>query len=442
MKPIKKKLAKLFIVIVAVCAVVGSLFAFVPMHGKTFDFYSAIASIRTSNELGGGVYAEYAIDNEPTEKQINEAVQTINKIMEDNGYANADVMNLNNKKIRVEIGYPIDSSSLADSYSLLSAVGVGKFELGSSSSKVFIEGKKHITDVVVNTYNSQIYVVLNFNEEGVAQYEELLKESSKQIYVLMGGETMTSFSSEGITASSQMPLSFTDYASAEDFAMKVKLGCMDVELNSDTVEINTTSSLLGATNLTADPYAKGYNFSAVAIAGVVAIAVLVLLGLAYMIWKNGIIGGFQALALLFDCIILAILLWAMPWIEVGFSALIAIAVGVGILFASSFILTSKIEEEYKQGKTVAASFESAYKKSQSKVLATGIVLAFIFGIVALIAGGELRVFGLITFLFAGLSMLHTLVMLPGFIRIFEAFNDGATKLYRFEKREEVSNEKE
>lgn len=437
MKPIKKSLAKVFIVIVAVCLVIGTLFAFVPMNGKSFEFFSAAGSIRTSNELGGGVYAEYSIVNEPSTNQINKAVQNIKTVLEDNGYTNATVMNIANKKIRVEIGYPNGEENLSDSYSLLSAVGVGLFELRSSSSEedTFIVGNKHITEVDINTYNSQIYVVLKFNDEGVKQYEAML-EKSDTIYVMMGGQTMTSFDSKNITASESMPLTFTDYSSAEDFAMKVKLGSMDVELDSQTVEINTTSSLLDNKNLSANPLDKGFSFSSTLIAGVVAIAVIVLLGLAYMIWKNGIIAGFQALALAFDAIIAIILFWAMPWIQVGFSSLIAIGVGVAILFASTFIFTSKFEEEFKLGKTVSASFESAFKKSIAPVIAVGVVLTFIFGVVALIASSELRVFGLITCIFSALSMFSTLIMLPGFIKIFEAFNDGATKLYRLPKRED------
>ena len=110
------------------------------------------------------------------------------------------------------------------------------------------------------------------------------------------------------------------------------------------------------------------------------------------------------------------------------------------MFATSLIFTSRFEEEYKQGKTIAASLEGAYKKSMQSILAVGIALTVIFGIVAIVGAGELKVFGLITCIFSSLSLFSSLIMLPRFINIFEAFNDGAIKPYRLQKREGNDNE--
>ena len=247
---------------------------------------------------------------------------------------------------------------------------------------------------------------------------------------------MTSFSSSNITASSSMPLSFNDYVSAEDFAMKVKLGSMPIELNPDTVRINTTSSVLNSILMSANPSDDGFGFSITKVLGIVAISIAVVAALVFMLVKYGVIGAFNALALLFDTIVAFLLLWAFPWVEIGLSGLIAIGFGYAILLASSMLFASRFEEEYKQGKTVAASFEGAFKKSMHGILAIGIALTVIFGIVAIVASAELRVFGLITCIFSALSLFSSLIMLPGFIRIFEAFNDGSTKPYRLPRREE------
>jgi len=437
MKPIKKKKAKIFIALIAIAAVLGSLFAFVPMNFGGAEFTSVLGSLNYSSELGAGVYAEYDLDGEYSTNQINNSISTINGVLEKEGYAGANIFSVGQEKIRIEIGYPVKSSSLKDSYTLLKAIGVGVFELRSSSaeSDTYIVGKDHIKGVEINTYNSAIYVVLNFNDKGVEAYGKLL-EASDTIYVCMGGETMTSFDSKNITASESMPLSFNDYASAEDFAMKVKLGSMPVELNSDTVTINTMSSVLDDGVMTANPEIKGFNTSVTRVVSFIAIAFVIVLGLAFMIIKYGVLGAFQALAILFDTIIAVILLWAFPWIEIGFSSIIAICLGYALLLTTSLIFAARFEEEYKQGKTVMASFEGAFKKSLRGILATGIALTIIFGIVAIVASAELKVFGLITCIFACLSLFSSLIMLPGFIKIFEAFNDGATKPYRLTKRED------
>lgn len=424
MKPIKKKTAKLFIILIAIFAVLGTLFTFVPMHFGATTFTSIAADIRKSAEIGDGVYAEYDFDDTYSQDKINNTINTVKKVLEESGYPGASVFSVGGEKLRVEIGYPVKYGSLKSSYSLLNAIGVGQFELRSSSSAddTYIIGNKHISDVKVSTYNSTIYAVLYFNDAGVQAYSDML-EASSTIYVYMGGELMTSFSSSNITASSSMPLSLPTYESAEDFARKVILGSMDAGLNKESMVINTfkTSRL---------------TF----ILFVVAISLITLGGLVFLAVKNGVISCFKLLATLFDMIIVLLVIWAFPWVEIGFSSLLAFAFGTILLFTTTYIFTSRFEEEYKQGKTVSASLESGYKKSLSGMVSGNLVLAVILGVVAIFASGELKVFGLITCLFSLVSIFDGTLMLPGFIKIFEAFNDGGAKAYRFATREEKKDE--
>lgn len=438
MKPIKKKTAKLFIALIAICAVVGSVFAFVPMNFGETTFNSVLGSFTYSPELSSGVYAEYDLNGDFTTKQINNSIETIKGVLENKGYPSANVFSIGSEKIRIEVGNSNKSDSLKETYSILSAIGVGVFELRSSSAEkdTYIIGKDHVKSVEINTYNSAIYVVLNFNSAGEEAYHKLL-DASDTIYVCMGGQTMTSFDSSSISASESMPLSFTDYASAQDFMMKVKLGSMPIDLNSETVNINTMSSLLGNGKLSANP---NRSVTIAKVMGYVSIALVILVGLAFLIFKFGVLGAFEALALLFDAIIAVILLWAVEWVEISLSSFIAIDFGFVILLTTSYVYASNFEDEYKQGKTVLASFEGAFKKSVTGVLAAGIALTIIFGVVAIVASAELKVFGLITCIFSCLSLFSTLVMLPGFVKIFEAFNDGAIKAYRLPKKEEETNE--
>jgi len=439
MKPIKKKTAKFLIAIIVICAIVGSIFAFVPMNFGSSRFNSAFGALSYSPELASGVYAEYDLNGDYSNIKINSSISTIKKVLEEEGYPGANVFAVGGKKVRVEIGYNKNIETLKEPYALLNAIAVGVFELRSSSSEddTYIIGKDHIKSVEINTYNSAIYVVLNFNKAGEEAYHELL-DASDTIYVCMGGETMTSFDSKEITASESMPLSFTDYASAEDFAMKVKLGSMPVELNKDTFTVNTMSSVFDYGNLTANPQNNKVNITK--LMGFIAIGLVILLCIVYLSIKFGVLGLFQAIAVLFDAIIAVVLLWAFEWVEISLSSLIAIEIGFSLLFGTAFVFVSNFEEEYKQGKTVMASFEGAFKKSLKCILAAGIALTVIFGVVAIVASQELKVFGLITCVFSCLSLFSTLVMLPGFIKIFEAFNDGATKAYRLPSREEETNE--
>ena len=442
MKPINKKVAKIFIALIVIALVVGSVFAFVPMRFNNVTFTSLVSSINKSTDLGGGVYAEYELDKEYSAEEINSTISTIRGILDGKGYTGANIYSIEDQKIRVEIGDKGKYNSLKESNVLLSSIGIGAFELRSSSSAddTYIVGNKHVKGAKVNTYNSTIYALLEFNQEGVKRYEEMLK-ASKTIYVYMGGNLMTSFSSENIEASSQMPLTFQTYESAQDFCMKVKLGSMDAQFKNGTAHINTMSSTLSHKNHEVNPYNKHFATSSALIAGIVAIVLVAVLGIAFIIWKYGMMGVFELLALVFDTIIAVFFIWAFPWLELSLSSLIAIALGFAIVLSTSLIYISRVEEEFKQGKTVSASLESGYKKSLSPVLATGIVLTLIFGVVAIAANAELKVFGLITLIFSCISMFNSAIMLPGFVNIFEAFNDGASKPYRLANEESDKNEK-
>ncbi len=429
MKPIKKKTAKLFIILIAIVAVIGTLFTFVPMNFGSYTFTSLAASINKSADLGAGVYAEYEFDDTYSQSKISSSVATIKSILADNGYSGANVFSVGDQKVRIEIGYPTAYGSLKSSYKLLKAVGIGQFELRSSSSAddTYIIGNKHISDVQISTYNSTIYVFMYFNDAGQEAYANML-DASSTIYVYMGGNMMTSFSNEGIKSSSQtnlsyMPLSFNDYASAEDFAMKVKLGSLPASLNTESVVINTTSD----TNLTF-------------ILSLVALGIILLGATLFFIIRYGVIGCFNLVALLFDAMIILFFVWAFPWVEISFSSFIAFDFGLSVLLTTTYIYASRVLDEYKQGKTVTASLEGGYKKSLNGMLSGNIVLAVIFAIVAIVASGELKVFGLITCLFSLVSMFSNAIMLPGFINIFEAFNDGGAKAYRFVIREEKKDE--
>jgi len=442
MKPISKKAAKICIVFICIALVIGTLFAFVPIPFSKGTFTSLAAVINKSTDLSGGVYAEYDLEGKYSAAEINASIGTIRDVLEEKGYANANIFALGDSKIRIEIGYQGKFGILNDPYSLLSVLGVGTFELRSSSSEddTYVIGSKHLKGVDINTYNGQTFAVLNFNKAGEEAYAKLLK-AAQTIYVYMGGQQMTSLEASNITASSSMPLALGSYAAAEDFAMRVKLGSMPVTLNNKTVCINTMSSSLSINNFVSNPNFKLFASSDAFIGGVVVLAVVVILAMAFLIWKSGVFGLLELVALALNTIIAVFFLWAFPWVELSLSSLIAIGFGYIIVLASSFIYISRVREEFALGKTVTASLESGFKKSLSPVIATGTVLTVIFGVIAIFASADLRVFGLITCIFSILSMLNTVVLLPGLVRIFEAFNDGAAKPYRLLAKEENKDEK-
>ena len=271
MKPTKKKSAKIYIALILIVAIVGTLFAFVPMQFGNTTFTSLLGTINISADLSDGMYAEYDIEGEFTTEQINGSIQKIKDVLVEEGFASTDVFAINNKKLRVEIGYPRTISAIGEAYSVLNSVGVGSFELRSSSKEddTFIMGNKHISNVSIKTSSGSTLVVLEFNDAGVEAYGELI-DASDTIYVYMGGAAVTQFDSSSSVASSEMYLTMNDYASAQAFVKSVKLGCLDITLNNQTTIVDTMENVFGKTIPLGDI--------------IIVILILVLIGVAiYMI---------------------------------------------------------------------------------------------------------------------------------------------------------------
>lgn len=422
MKPIKKKPAIFLIVIIAVAVVLGSLFAFVPMTFGHTRYNSFAGAIRVGNDFSAGMYAEYDISPDGSNKQadIEKSIIDIKSVLIEKGYASTNVYSVDNSMIRVEVSYPSGGSAFSDAYTLLQAVGVGKFELRSSSSEddTYIIGSKHISGVTISNYTSYIYVTLEFNDAGVEAYQKLL-DASDTIYVCMGGATQTSFSSKEITtASSSLPLTFTDYKSALDFATKVRFGSIPVELNKDTVVINTV------------------GVRASILACIIALGIVVVGALVFMALRYGIIGLLSIVSTIISAICCAILFWAVELIEINISSLLAMVLGFGIMTILKTIYAERVREEFLSGKTIEASLEAGYKKSIAGIVAPAVMVLIITAIMAFVATGILQTASIIVIIMTLLGVIESLVLLPGFVNIVETFNKGKETIYHF-KREEV-----
>ncbi|MBQ9790881.1 MAG: hypothetical protein IJW24_04775 [Clostridia bacterium] len=424
MKPIKRKPAIAIIVILSIVLLVGAIFSFVPMTFGNTQFKSFAGAIRVGNDFSAGMYAEYDISPEGSTgtNDINKSISEIKTVLSEKGYPSTNVYSVNGEKIRVEVSYPNGGSSFKNAYSLLKAVGVGAFELRSSSNEddTYIIGSKHIKGVKISSYTSYTYVTLEFNEAGKEAYEELLAAGTS-IYVCMGGATQTSFSTEDMSKNtdySNLPLTFTDYNSALDFAMKVKFGSIPVTLNSDTVVINTVgvrSSILSS---------------------IIGIAFLAVIVLAFFAIRYGIIGIMNIVSSLFAAVCCTILFWGVSAVEINATSLLCVALGFAVCAAMKSVFAERVRSEFLTGKTIEASLDTARKKSIAPIVALGSIILVISAIMAAATSGILQTSALILLIMSVVGLFEGLVLLPGLVNIVETFNKGKDKIYHF-KREEV-----
>ena len=137
MKTIKKKPAIVLIVILSIVLIIGAVFTFVPMQFGHSAYKSFAGAIRVGNDFSAGMYAEYDIapDGAAGTNDINKSISQIKSVLSEKGYSSTNVYAVGEEKIRVEISYENGGSNFKNAYALLKAVGVGAFELRSSSNE-------------------------------------------------------------------------------------------------------------------------------------------------------------------------------------------------------------------------------------------------------------------------------------------------------------------
>lgn len=410
------------IAILSVIIAIAAIFTFVPMQFGDSTYTGVWGSYGVSSEVYGGLYAEYDITGDASHDAIVDSMAKIKSNLQEQGYQSSNVMSIDDSKIRVEIGYPTTTEDgFKKAYTVLNNVAIGAFEFRSSQdatqeSLVRVTGKDHIKEISVADFNSQTYLVIEFNEEGEAQFEALCKASTT-VYVYMGeGENalQTSFEAKNITDFSQMQLTIADYKSAKDFYYKAMFGSISITLNPDTAAINTMTPLLGLGT------SEGSSVLLYVLVGF--IIALIIAAFIFFAVKYKMVAALLLPIIVLDAVIAGWILSAISMIEINVASLIAVAFGFMVIFGGSLSFMGRIAEEYKQGKSIDASIEAGSKKAIPAQAATSVILVLLFAVLALFIKGQVASASLIIIVFAVLNALTNILLLPWFVNLYNKSN--------------------
>lgn len=230
MKRFQKSTAIALSIIFAIVLAIGFVCSFVPMTFGAKTFVSFSGSLNVSSDLTGGLYGEYDIKTKNASTQdVIDSMELIKDVLEENGYKNANVYAIGNKKIRAEVSFPKGDSSYSSVYAELTSIGSGAFSLRSTyeleDKSIVVPGSTTVEEVSITTYNDTKSMIVKFNKEGEAKFKELCT-STTTIYLVLGDYSQ-SISISGVTDYSQLTLQNTDYENLIALEQKVKLGCID-----------------------------------------------------------------------------------------------------------------------------------------------------------------------------------------------------------------------
>ena len=437
MKKFKKSTAIVLSVLIGVVIVVGMLLSFLPIKSGAKTFVSFSGAMNVSSDITGGIYGEYQIKTEnPSQSELVDSMAIIKDVLDESGYKNVNVYAVGKSKIRVEASYPAGSDTYSSVYTTLSNIASGAFSLRSTSSveetTVQLFGAEHVKEVKVFTNNDTKSLAVVFNEAGKERYRQICAATTS-IYLVLGDYNQ-SISASGVTDFSQLILSNTDWDNLIALEQKIKVGCMKVEIDANTVKINTMSASLTAGESNSNIFDSTFFSSTAYVVVVSAFAAIVVLMLALFAARFGYYAILILITMLLNTFLFLSVMCLIPSVEFGLSTIMALSVGAAIIYSYAYNFANSVKTQYNMGKTLHASLEQSYKKQLPSLISSNAMLFIGSLVMFAFSFGELSSAILVFAACSFLSLLTNLFIVPFFIKIAISFNGFGTKLFMLKKR--------
>ena len=443
----KKKSAVLFAIFAVVVAVLAFFtFASFAIPGSVKDYNSVLKSIDLGIDLEGGVYvvlkpelavtdeeyeqmtpeqkAQADADREKIAENIDEARAVLRRRLDSKGYTEAIITMQEGNQIRVEI------PAIDNPEEVFDVIGkTAKLVFCAEESDPTKEEDQLLTGSdVKNAYatydeNGEPVVALEFTTAGAKKFSDATKAlTGKSLSIYLGEDLISNPTvNEQISGGKATITGLGDYDAAKDVAMLINSGSLDIEF--EMLEPRVISSYLGEDIL---------NKSL--LAGVIGVAlVLVFMGVVYR--GFGIVAD---MALLVYVLIYLWLLALIPGVQLTLAGIAGVVLSIGMAVDANVVIFERIKDEYANGKTVAASVRSGYKRALSAIIDSNITTLIAAVVLWLLGTGSVKGFAITLFIGIILSLFTALLV----TRLFTAMVIPFTKNEKFYglKREVNGNE--
>jgi len=449
MKKFNKNTAIILSVVLGIVLVFGLIFSFVPMKFGDKTWVGLSNSINVSSDIVGGVYGEFEIKTEaPSRADIEQSKGIIREVLAESGYKNVNVYDIAGEKIRVELSYPKGANTYEDVVGSLQKLTSGKFALQSASSvtddTVVVDGAACVDSVVLKTNNNIMSVSVNFNSYGIEQYKALCtavstgSSATNKIYLALGDNSPQEINVSNAIAQgvfSSLDLQSESYEGMFDLKQRIEIGCMAIEFKENTISIDTMSASLTAGESASSPENASFFSSSTYVILMSAIVFILVVILSIFAVKFGFYAILILITMLINAVLFLGIVCLIPSIEFGFSAFIAMMIGLALIYTYAFDFVFTVRREYNAGKSLSAALESAYKNKLVIVVISNVVMFLSSLAFVLLSFGELTSVGVIFAASSVLSLLTNVFVVPFLIKICLSFNGFGRKLFMFKKHD-------
>ena len=341
-------------------------------------------------DLRGGVYVEYSAarpDDGDTDFAylLETTMSVIRTRLGDKGYSEATVQSLGEDGIRVEI------PDVTDTALVLELIGEpALLEFTTPDGTVFMTG-----DAVSSAEPAlsqapgtagQYVIHFKLNKSGTELFGEMTTRYVGQVlYILLDGEVLLAPRvNEPITNGEGTISNIGSKDEAAKIAAQIQSGALPLVLTQQKVD--TVSATLGDDALSTSVLA--------AMIGMVII-------MALLCWRYRMNGLVASWALVIYIVLLFLLIYLVPGIQLTLAGLAGIVLGIGMAVDANVIIFERFNEEVRRGRSLKAAVRTGFKNASSAVLDGNITTLIAAAVLLFFGTGTIRGFGMTL----GLSVL-------------------------------------
>lgn len=348
--------------VLAILVIVVTFFAWYVSIFGIGSINSAKDALKYGLDINGGVYvvmeAQTDLKGEELKELMEQTRAVLNNRVNQMGVAEASVTIEGDKRIRVEI------PGAENAEEAIAAVGkTAQLQFILADGSVVVDGS-HVKDAQIATDGSYYKILLDFDQEGAALFEEGTRKAfnrevtptidgiaSNEIAIVLDNEIIVHPGVKSVISggSCEMSGNYTK-ESASTTAALIRGGALPVDLVE--VQSSVQSASIGA-----DALDKSI------VAGAIGIALVFILMIAYF----GLLGLIADIALM---LYVAMFIWSMS----AFNAVLtlpgiaALILSIGMAVDANVIIFARIKEEICAGKSIRVAVNAGFKNALKTVL--------------------------------------------------------------------------
>jgi len=385
-------LAAIFLltVVLAVVGVTG-----IPAIGlknwlPTTDAQAWPSALPLGLDLRGGVYVEYSAAR-PDEGEgdfgalLETTMGVIRTRLSDKGYSEATVQSLGDEGIRVEI------PDVTDTALVLELIGEpALLEFTTPDGTVFMTGDAvSSAEPAFDPQSGEYVIQFRLNKNGTELFKDMTTKYVGQIlYILLDGEVILApHVNEPIATGAGSITGMGSQENAAKIAAQIQSGALPLVLTQQKVD--TVSATLGDNALSTSVTA--------ALIGMVII-------MALLCWRYRMNGLVASWSLVIYIILLFLVIYLVPGIQLTLSGLAGIVLGIGMAVDANVIIFERFNEEVRRGRSLKAAVRTGFRNASSAVFDGNITTLIAAAVLLFFGTGTIRGFGMTL----GLSVLASM----------------------------------